>query len=60
MSDKNWEDIDNFDDEINNDMSGNDRKQKGKVRKRKWREIEDIKEQRRLRRHIEEFEQYSY
>ncbi len=33
---------------------------KGSDRKRKWREIESIKEQRRLRREITDFEQYSY
>ncbi len=33
---------------------------KGKMRKRKWREIEAIKEQRRFRRELENFEQYSY
>ncbi len=35
-------------------------KAKNKVRKRKWREIELIKEQRRLRRELEQYEQYSY
>ncbi|MBU2870003.1 DUF3545 family protein [Colwellia sp. E2M01] len=35
-------------------------KPKGLERKRKWREIETIKEQRRLRRDIEAYDQYSY
>ncbi|NQZ26722.1 MAG: DUF3545 family protein [Colwellia sp.] len=37
-----------------------DKKGRGKTQKRKWREIEVIKEQRRLRRDIAAFEQYSY
>ena len=35
-------------------------KSRGSERKRKWREIESIKEQRRLRRDLEGFEQYSF
>ncbi|TYK65561.1 DUF3545 family protein [Colwellia echini] len=35
-------------------------KPKGLEKKRKWREIETIKEQRRLRRDIEAYDQYSY
>jgi hypothetical protein len=35
-------------------------KAKNKVHKRKWREIELIKEQRRLRRDIAAFEHYSF
>jgi hypothetical protein len=56
MDNKNWEDAASFDDEF--DVQ--DRKSKVQVRKRKWREIESIKEQRRLRRDIDSFEQYSY
>jgi len=35
-------------------------KTKNKVRKRKWREIESIKEQRRLKRELAEYELYSF
>jgi hypothetical protein len=56
MDNKDWEDIMCFEDDIN----AQDKRLKGKVRKRKWREIEDIKEQRRLRRDIASYEQYSY
>ncbi|GLX76945.1 hypothetical protein tinsulaeT_02850 [Thalassotalea insulae] len=33
---------------------------KSKTRKRKWREIESIKEQRRLRRELAQYDLYSY
>ncbi|WP_206484095.1 DUF3545 family protein [Thalassotalea sp. G2M2-11] len=33
---------------------------KSKSRKAKWREIEQIKEQRRLQRELAQYEQYSY
>jgi hypothetical protein len=56
MDDKDWEDVACFDEEIDDQ----DKKSKSKMRKRKWREIENIKEQRRLRRDIDSFEQYSY
>jgi len=47
-----------FDDE--DELIRVDSKPKGNERKRKWREIETIKEQRRLRRDITAFEHYSY
>jgi len=37
-----------------------ERKTKGKTRQRKWREIENIKEQRRLRRDLAEYEYAHY
>jgi len=56
MDNKNWEDTASFDDEF--DVQ--ERKNKVQTRKRKWREIENIKDQRRLRRDIDSFEHYSY
>lgn len=59
MSNENWQDFDHTDDD---ELIDTDRKNKFKSnsRKRKWREIESIKEQRRLRRDLAEYEQYSY
>jgi len=55
-----WQDLDLLDD-IDELQGGDTRtKSKSKMRKRKWREIETIKEQRRLRRDLADFEQYSY
>ena len=58
MNDEYWheEDILNDDDELVTP----DKKGRAKIRKRKWREIETIKEQRRLRRDLADFEQYSF
>ena len=56
LDNKNWEDTASFDDEF--DVQ--ERKNKVQTRKRKWREIENIKDQRRLRRDIDSFEHYSY
>ena len=59
MNNEYWQEANDFDeDELTRpDKKG---KSKGSDRKRKWREIESIKEQRRLRREITDFEQYSY
>ena len=55
-----WQDLDLLDD-IDELQGGDIRtRSKSKMRKRKWREIETIKEQRRLRRDLADFEQYSY
>ena len=55
-----WQDLDLLDD-IDELQGGDTRtRSKSKMRKRKWREIETIKEQRRLRRDLADFEQYSY
>jgi len=37
-----------------------DSKSKARVQKRKWREIEALKEQRRMKRELSHYEQYSY
>jgi hypothetical protein len=59
MNNEYWHEADDFDED---ELTRPDKKNKtsGKERKRKWREIESIKEQRRLRREITDFEQYSY
>lgn len=57
MDNEYWHDKDMLED---GELTRPDKKVKGKERKRKWREIEAIKEQRRLRRDIDAFEQYSY
>ncbi len=49
--------LDDVEDEESSERSG---KVKSKVRKRKWREIEAIKEQRRLRRDLAYFEHNAY
>ena len=55
-----WQDLDLLDD-IDELQGGDTRtRSKSKMRKRKWREIETIKEQRRLRRDLADFEHYSY
>jgi len=59
MSNEDWHDTDVLDDD-DNELTRTDKKAQAKQRKRKWREIEVIKEQRRLRRDIADFEQYSY
>jgi len=59
MNDEDWHDVDVLDDD-DNELTRPDKKAQAKQRKRKWREIEVIKEQRRLRRDIDAFEQYSY
>ncbi|MCP4992061.1 MAG: DUF3545 family protein [Colwellia sp.] len=41
------------------DVNERGQKSKGKGRKRKWREIEQVKEQRLLRRNLATFEHYS-
>ena len=59
MNDEYWHDTDVLDDD-DNELTRPGKKGQAKQRKRKWREIEVIKEQRRLRRDIADFEQYSY
>lgn len=60
MNNEYWHEADVFDDEDELTRPDKKGKVKGSDRKRKWREIEAIKEQRRLRRDIAAFEQYSY
>ncbi|KGJ91445.1 DUF3545 family protein [Colwellia psychrerythraea] len=60
MNNKYWDEMDILDDEDELTRPDKKGKTKGSDRKRKWREIESIKEQRRLRREITDFEQYSY
>ncbi|HBY85850.1 MAG TPA: hypothetical protein DEO86_08255 [Colwellia sp.] len=60
MNNEYWHETDVFDDEDELTRPDKKGKAKGSDRKRKWREIESIKEQRRLRREITDFEQYSY
>ena len=57
MDNEYWHDADTL---APDELTQTDKKGQGKARKRKWREIEMIKEQRRLRREIAAFEQYSY
>ena len=59
MDNQFWDEEENYDDE---ELNRPDKKGKGRsaVRKRKWREIESIKEQRRLRRDLASFEHYSF
>lgn len=60
MNDQLWDEDDIYDDE--DELTRADRKGKARVtsRKRKWREIESIKEQRRLRRDLAAYEHYSF
>jgi len=59
MNNKNWQETDVlYDEDV--ELIRPDSKWQSKQKKRKWREIEAIKEQRRLRRDIANFEQYSY
>ncbi|GAA6206226.1 MULTISPECIES: DUF3545 family protein [Thalassotalea] len=57
MNKFNWDEFDFINDE---EFSEKAVKNKGKTNKRKWREIETIKEQRRLKKQIAEMEQYSF
>jgi hypothetical protein len=57
MNKFNWDDFDFINDE---DFSEKDVKNSRKTSKRKWREIESIKEKRRLKKQIDELEQYSF
>lgn len=56
MSSAEWDNLDflDFDDIVEHDP-----KAKLKSKKRKWREIENIKERRRLKRELEEYDSYS-
>ena len=58
MNNDDWYETDVFDDD--DELTRPDKKSKTKERKRKWREIEAIKEQRRMRRVMADFEQYSF
>ena len=51
-----------FEDDFYDDAEYVDKKSvnKHKTRKRKWREIESIKEQRRLRRELAQYDLYTY
>lgn len=60
MNDQFWDEDDIYDDEDALTKPDKKEKARGSERKRKWREIELIKEQRRLRRDIAEYEQYSF
>ncbi len=60
MNNKYWHETDVLDDDDELTIPEKNSKVGGKERKRKWREIEAIKEQRRLRRELTDFEQYSY
>jgi len=63
MNNDDWQEQ-NFLDDIEDIEEVNDRGQKragkGNERKRKWREIENIKEQRRLRRDMAYYEHHAY
>jgi len=52
MASENWHELDLLEQE---ELS-QEKPSKGKGRKRKWREIENIKEQRRFRRELAEYE----
>ena len=58
MSNTDWNDLSflDCDDEFEQVVV----KAKDRSRKRKWREIESVKEKRRLRKELAEYEQYSY
>lgn len=57
MNNLNWEYFEFLNED---DFSENETKRKVKSKKRKWREIESIKEKRRLKRQLEELEHYSF
>lgn len=56
MNNINWEHFEFLDDE---NFSENETKGKPKNKKRKWREIESIKDKRRLKKQLEEIEHYA-
>ena len=58
MKNEYWHETDVLYDD--DELTRSDKKAQSKQRKRKWREIEAIKDQRRLRIDITAFEQYSY
>jgi len=63
MNNYDWQELsllDEIDDVDEVNERGQKSKAKSKARKRKWREIELIKEQRRLRRDLATFEHYSF
>ena len=55
-----FDDIDDIDDAGEENERGQKRRAKSNERKRKWREIELIKEQRRLRKDMAYFEHHAY
>ena len=57
MSSVDWDELDFFD--LDSDVE-QDAKVKMKSKKRKWREIENIKEKRRLRKELEQYDSYSF
>ncbi len=57
MNNQDWDDTNDF---LEEDVLMQANKSKGSSRKRKWREIETIKEQRRLKREIAEYSQYLF
>lgn len=59
-NDENWQDLALFEDMDEFPETVKKGKSYNKVRKRKWREIETVKEQRRLRRELLDLEQYSF
>ena len=57
MSSVDWDELDFFN--LDSDVE-QDAKVKMKSKKRKWREIENIKEKRRLRKELEQYDSYSF
>ncbi|WP_019026906.1 DUF3545 family protein [Colwellia piezophila] len=60
MNNNYWHDIELLDDIEAQESAEKNSRATGKVRRRKWREIETIKDQRRLRRNMADFEPYAY
>ncbi|MGJ8693153.1 MAG: DUF3545 family protein [Thalassotalea sp.] len=51
--------FDDFEDELNDNQSEYEAKKNTKQSKRKWREIDNIKEQQRLRKELLAFDEYN-
>jgi hypothetical protein len=60
MNNDAWDEIDFLDESEEQQIFEKSTKNKGKSRKRKWREIEQIKEQRRLKRDLADFEREAF
>jgi hypothetical protein len=60
MNNDAWDEIDFLDESEEQQVFERSNKNKGKNRKRKWREIEEIKEQRRLKRDLADFERNAF
>ncbi len=60
MNDDAWDEIDFLDESEEQQVYEKSTKNKGKNRKHKWREIEQIKEQRRLKRYLADFEREAF